>query len=171
MQYPYYVIDLLEEYNKADKTERENLRARIIANIGDEAVVAQLLPPDDEDADSAGKSSADPISSFLEKFADKRPVGYMRELELHEEKEGTDSGVIPQSEENEETLEPAYVEKEDNWEVQFANLVKNKNFRDALEIIERQNLINPQKNIYFADQMRFLRKLIEIENFKNKPGS
>ena len=39
-------------------------------------------------------------------------------------------------------------------------MVKNGNYRKALEIITQLNLKNPEKSIYFADQIRFLRKLI-----------
>ncbi len=38
----------------------------------------------------------------------------------------------------------------------------------ALEIIESINLNFPEKSIYFADQIRFLRKIILIEKLKNK---
>ena len=38
--------------------------------------------------------------------------------------------------------------------------VKNGNYHKALEIITELNLNNPKKSIYFADQMRFLKKLI-----------
>ncbi len=39
-------------------------------------------------------------------------------------------------------------------------LIKNRNYSKALEIIEELNLKNPEKSIYFADQIRFLKKLI-----------
>jgi hypothetical protein len=38
----------------------------------------------------------------------------------------------------------------------------------ALEIIESINLNFPEKSIYFADQIRFLRKLVLNETLKNK---
>ena len=44
--------------------------------------------------------------------------------------------------------------------------VKQGRYEKALEIIKRLNLNNPKKNAYFADQMRFLEKL--IINNKNK---
>ena len=40
-------------------------------------------------------------------------------------------------------------------------------FEKALEIIKRLNLNYPKKNVYFADQIRFLEKLI-INNKHNK---
>lgn len=44
--------------------------------------------------------------------------------------------------------------------------IKQGRYSKALEIIQRLNLQYPQKNIYFADQIRFLEKL--ILNSKNK---
>lgn len=42
-------------------------------------------------------------------------------------------------------------------------MVKNGNYRKALEIITDLNLKNPKKSVYFADQMRFLQKLIRMQ--------
>lgn len=45
--------------------------------------------------------------------------------------------------------------------------IKQGRYEKALEIIKRLNLNNPKKSVYFADQIRFLEKLI-INNNKNK---
>ena len=45
--------------------------------------------------------------------------------------------------------------------------IKQGNYSKALEIISQLNLNNPKKNAYFADQIRFLEKLI-INNKTNK---
>lgn len=50
-------------------------------------------------------------------------------------------------------------------EALFKLMVKNKNYSKALEIITELSLNNPKKSIYFAYQMRFLKKL--IKNQKN----
>ncbi|MCE5331333.1 MAG: hypothetical protein LLF95_04225 [Bacteroidales bacterium] len=39
-------------------------------------------------------------------------------------------------------------------------LIKEKKFREAIEILKKLNLINPKKSIYFADQIRFLEKAL-----------
>ncbi len=45
-------------------------------------------------------------------------------------------------------------------ERRFAFLVKERQYEEALQIITEINLNNPEKSIYFADQIRFLKKLI-----------
>ena len=46
--------------------------------------------------------------------------------------------------------------------------IKQGRYSKALEIIKRLNLNYPKKNAYFADQIRFLEKLIINNNNKNK---
>ena len=54
-----------------------------------------------------------------------------------------------------------------NLSESFARImIKNGNYIKALEIISDLYLKNPEKSIYFADQIRFLRKLIVNENKK-----
>lgn len=42
--------------------------------------------------------------------------------------------------------------------------IKQQRYEKALEIIRKVNLNNPKKNSYFADQIRFLQKLIVNKN-------
>ena len=46
--------------------------------------------------------------------------------------------------------------------------IKQGRYSKAIEIIRRLSLENPKKNAYFADQIRFLEKLIINSNKKNK---
>ena len=49
--------------------------------------------------------------------------------------------------------------------------IKRKRYRKAYEIIEQLNLNNPEKNIYFAPQLRFLAKLIANEEARQRRES
>ncbi|MDE7409976.1 MAG: hypothetical protein K2N09_08130 [Muribaculaceae bacterium] len=46
-------------------------------------------------------------------------------------------------------------------------MIKNGNYSRALEIITEISLNNPEKSIYFADQIRFLKKVISLESLKS----
>lgn len=46
--------------------------------------------------------------------------------------------------------------------------IKQRKYDKALEIIKNISLNFPEKSIYFADQIRFLKKLIAIEQIRNK---
>ncbi len=62
-----------------------------------------------------------------------------------------------------ESLPPDWeaVETESFFSETLAKIyLKQKKYERALEIIRKLNLVYPEKNIYFADQIRFLEKLI-----------
>ncbi|WP_405370528.1 tetratricopeptide repeat protein [Phocaeicola sp.] len=79
--------------------------------------------------------------------------------------EHPDSEQTVDLEEETEDTEPEKVEGEELDESYFTETlakiyVKQHRYDKALEIIEKLNLKYPKKNIYFADQIRFLQKLI-----------
>ena len=79
--------------------------------------------------------------------------------------EHSDSEQTVDLEEETEDTEPEKVEGEELDESYFTETlakiyVKQHRYDKALEIIEKLNLKYPKKNIYFADQIRFLQKLI-----------
>ena len=49
----------------------------------------------------------------------------------------------------------------EEYEAQAKNFIKEKKYEEAIGILEKLNLINPKKSIYFADQIRFLKKIIK----------
>ena len=148
-------MPLVEEYKKLDPSseEAERLSRIIAANIGDYASLRLVLgidPPEFArfypDMETANPTTMDTIDSFLDKFGTTiPPVGYAAQLEEESRKE-----------------------EEENSPASLSDLLKERRYQEALELIEEQNLINPQKSIYFALQTRFLKKLIAIENFKNQ---
>ena len=82
-------------------------------------------------------------------------------IELKAEPEFT-----PEIDEEEETDEN--VNDESYFTETLARIyIKQGRYSQALEIIKRLNLAYPKKNAYFADQIRFLEKLIINNNKKN----
>ncbi|HCN52751.1 MAG TPA: hypothetical protein DIS88_02795 [Prevotella sp.] len=144
------------------------------------------IPADDSDAKKT-KRKPTPADAAVDY------VSYLLETESEEEKEETekvpqmkgqdlidnfinnDSGKIKLKEEPEYV--PQLEEKPENEENEgdegyftetLAKIyVKQGRYSKALEIIQRLNLNYPKKNAYFADQIRFLEKLI-INNKINK---
>ena len=173
MKYPYYIVPEIEEYRKLDPNSEEarKLSRFIAANIGDYASLRLVLgidPPEFArfypDMETATPSTMDTIDSFLDKFGgnlphDSEPVpgfsGYVLE-------------DIPVTDEADSEVDETEVLEDSEDTENLGNLIKNKKYLEALQLIERQNLNNPQKSIYFALQIRFIKKLMALKSYKNK---
>ena len=114
--------------------------------------VAYLLESESDDESNAADESPamkgqDLIDNFINnengKIELKDEPEYLPELEGSEKKEGDEKYFT-------ETLAQIYI--------------KQGRYSKALEIIKRLNLNYPKKNAYFADQIRFLEKLINKDN-------
>lgn len=53
------------------------------------------------------------------------------------------------------------IKQEENYVEKVKLLMREKKYVEALEILKELNLNNPKKSVYFADQIRFLEKIIE----------
>ena len=110
--------------------------------------------------DSTSRSETEPedvklkhqdlIDSFLEKDHSQKPVW--------KEKEIDDNPV--QEDEEEEDVSLKQLDDSYFTETLARIYVKQKRYDKALQIIKNLSLKYPEKNIYFADQIRFLEKLI-----------
>ena len=159
MKAPYYIVPDVEEYRRLSPQSEEarKLSRKIAANIGDYASLRLILgidPPEFAkfypDMEITTPSTFDTIDTFLEKFGGNIPAGeYVpgeEQTEVAEQREETKSEDIPD----------------------LKTLIKDGHYQRALEFIEHQNLNNPRKSIYFAHQIRFLKKLVAIENYRNE---
>lgn len=105
------------------------------------------------------------INSFLAEVPDDQTVNDELDLSpLTEEYVLTDDNIG-----NEETVESEAEELDDSYftETLAKIYIKQRRYGKALEIIRKLNLKYPKKSIYFADQIRFLEKLVINEKTKS----
>ena len=119
--------------------------------------VAYLLESetdDDTTADAPQLIGQDLIDTFINN--DKGKIVLPEEPQLKPQ-------VEPETEEGEKDTEEGYF-----TETLARIYIKQGRYSKALEIIRRLSLQYPKKNAYFADQIRFLEKLVINSNKKNK---
>ena len=105
------------------------------------------------------------INSFLAEVPDDQTVNDELDLSpLTQEYVLTDDNIG-----NEETVESEAEELDDSYftETLAKIYIKQRRYGKALEIIRKLNLKYPKKSIYFADQIRFLEKLVINEKTKS----
>ena len=172
LKYPYHIVPDVERYRKLDPDTPEAmaLSRRIAVNIGDYAALRLVLgidPPEFAkfypDMETASPSTMDTIDSFLDKFGsnlpdDPLPMDAAPQYSIEPEESTIQENFPDSLNEDPEDAKPA----------NLGQLIKNKRYSDALQFIESQNLNNTQKSIYFAHQIRFIKKLMALEKFKNK---
>lgn len=146
LKYPYFIVPEVEKYRALDPLSEEarKLSRFLAVNIGDYASLRLVLgidPPDFAKFYPDMETPAPDTLDTIDSFLDKF---------------GT---KMPAA---------GYMADYEKEEASFKELIRQKRYGEALALIERQNLINPQKSIYFAHQMRFLKKLIAIENYRKQ---
>ena len=108
--------------------------------------------PETEEVENKGQRSNDLLDEFLDRNDDK--------IVLQDNPEFVPE--VPQVEESEENaLDECYF-----TETLAKIYIKQGRYEKAIEIIRKLNLNYPKKNSYFADQIRFLQKLIINNKYK-----
>ena len=120
----------------------------------------------EETADAPKLKGQDWIDSFLEKSSTEPLLSQpSAEVEVEEKplvvEEEKQTPVIEENDTEEEEAPAEVLDDESYFTETLAKIyVKQQRYSKALEIIRRLNLKYPKKNAYFADQIRFLEKLI-----------
>lgn len=150
----------LSTYGNSDEKEIEMLNRMIFNPVPD---YAQMLAAEEQESmpsQSSGESQEDAlINSFILKQKDK--PGYFP-TEKTASSEPVDESI------SEEPIEAPIMVDDSMLSESLAKIyIKQRKYAKALEIIKTISLKFPEKSIYFADQIRFLRKMIKIETIKN----
>lgn len=172
-------ISLIENFLDSLPEDEEQGKKKRKPTPADAAVdyVSYLLETEGGQEEEAGNDDTpqmkgqDLIDTFLNKEGGKITLKEEPEFKpdiADEERNDERSG----GRNEERNGEPQEYEK-DNREGYFTETlakiyVKQGRYEKALEIIQRLNLNYPKKNSYFADQMRFLEKLILNDKAKSK---
>ena len=108
--------------------------------------------PEEKETENKGQRSSELLDEFLDRKEDK--------IVLQDDPEFVPA--VPQVEETEENaLDECYF-----TETLAKIYIKQGRYEKAIEIIRKLNLNYPKKNSYFADQIRFLQKLIINNKYK-----
>ena len=159
------IDNFLDTMPKEDGDKKKNKRQPTPADAAID-YVSYLLEAQEEEKSSQEipvEETSDRTTSLIDNFLE--VGGFNLELQDEEtEKEEQESQKISLQKENSE-------EETENNESYFTETlariyIKQGRYEKALEIIKRLYLNYPKKNAYFADQIRFLEKL--IINNKNK---
>lgn len=153
-------ISRFSSQQAAETPEVEEIIAAPAIDYASMLEVEDPTDPDTQQAETADETDS-LISKFLKAVPPKRPIPRKHKPEP---RPGTapESIVTPTAE---DTPTP-HAQDDSLSEALFKLMVKNKNYTKALEIITELSLNNPKKSIYFAYQMRFLRKLIKNQESK-----
>ncbi len=150
-------FDLIDSYLESHASELSS-KEMIYANLPESGAIYRIdtdisteNPAQKENETVAGKSeksSFDLIDAFLEKSPEEKtiaPASLQPDIPSPQNINEPDED-IPEDEFLTESLAKIYI--------------KQRRYAKALEIIRKLSLKYPEKNIYFADQIRFLEKLI-----------
>jgi hypothetical protein len=172
----------LENYGNRSP-EQDALLERLIFNPMPD--YSMVLQQEEDDRHDEPQSPASPRDSLIDRFISTHPDGtppplatpeesaddYFESLERQaageSQKQTTERSTPHRATPTE--VEPA-IEAPQNHSALSESLakiyIKQRRYERAYEIISELSLKNPEKSIYFADQMRFLKKLIVIERMK-----
>lgn len=198
-KYPYYLCPAIQALAESRGEERQRLLRRIAAGVGPMESLRTLVGIDSEEfRDFYGEyekpelSTEDTIDEFIGKFGGKNApkaeipeevpieapaVDYASQLLQMEEApmpEDDTASLLDSFLKPEQAPAPKPIENPAEpvigEQALVKIMVKNGNYQKALEIITELNLKNPKKSVYFADQMRFLQKLIRVKGYTEGTG-
>jgi hypothetical protein len=113
-----------------------------------------------ENIEREGGDARQSLKNLAQRLKSARAMVVNAAVQVKNKPEKPENKVVIESDIND--LEQKEVEI---TEIAAKNLIRERKYIEAIEILKRLNLNNPKKSVYFADQIRFLEKV--IVNLKN----
>ena len=162
-------LDLIDQFlsesfeRPAATPAREEIPIPMEAPADYTSVLLAQVDVEEEDTTSSQLHGHELIDQFIESSESLQGIDPPKIVEEDEKSEPSSDEDSAQTTGSEESTQP--VEEEEPEESYFTETlakiyVKQQRYDKALEIIKKLNLKYPKKNAYFADQIRFLEKLI-----------
>ena len=150
----------LATYGNTDEKELELLNRMIFNPVPD---YAQMLAAEEERSTPANDRDAEGDDALINRFILKnkeRPGYFPSGDHAGQDREEPETEKVP--------IESPAITDDSMLSESLAKIyIKQRKYSKALEIIKSISLKFPEKSIYFADQIRFLRKLVKTEDLKN----
>ena len=159
-------LSLIDAFLSSLPEEQEKEIPLSVSPVIDYSAYLMKDASQEETADAPKLKGQDWIDSFLEKSSTEPLLSQpSAEVEVEEKplvvEEEKQTPVIEENDAEEEEAPAEVLDDESYFTETLAKIyVKQQRYSKALEIIRRLNLKYPKKNAYFADQIRFLEKLI-----------
>ena len=165
----------LETYGGADAAETEILEKMIFNPVADYSQQLARQEGDTVIPDPApsGDSQTDRINRFILSVRGKESIRKDESPAVQSPAEEPEKVVQPkkQSRAQAPAVTPPAPDNSLLSESLAKIYIKTRRYERAYEILNRLSLSFPEKNAYFADQLRFLRKLMLAESCRNKRDS
>lgn len=166
------LLELMENYGAADiQVDDSNPSVDRTMSLID--AFLETVPNDKFSLEAEGAAAVDYVSTYLSSATPSEELPKMRGQELIDEflsgeNEKISLQLLPETQSDEPALPVLESETPSATNLTFtetlANIyIKQGKYSKALEIIQRLCLEYPNKNRYFADQIRFLEKIIKYK--------
>lgn len=141
---------LIDRFLRDTQTEETPPNRKLTIADATTDYAAFLLQMEDAEPEAGANDRSDRSSRLIDDYIEKKP----ERIVLHDEPEFVPEIVSEANDQDDVPSEGCFTET-------LAKIyIRQGRYEKALEIIRKLSLNYPKKNIYFADQMRFLQKLI-----------
>lgn len=159
------ITTFIDNYGSEDAREKEILERLIFNPVPD---YAQILADEEErNLPSPEEAQGDTPDSVINAFILKDRDRHSRSA-VQEEEKSEPLPAVP-AEEKKEPIQHPVIQEDSLLSESLAKIyIKQHRYDKAYEIITGLNLKYPEKSVYFADQLRFLQKLMINQQYKKQ---